>query len=591
MPIEDVDYLRQHSIKQSYMFLVDSADRDKAIYPTPSEYSISFTTPFQSVVGFEVLDASIPRTMYNIGGGDPLYPTNNTIAFYVHDDTVDIRSVATSRYIVAAVEPGDYTIQTLVAAVNSSQVLQMHVNNDQTKPLARITIETVSNPPDVKNLLRFRCSYPFVIDMKQSAMSEALGFDTYTDASTEAKKAPTQQRYTTFLPTTSGGAGVVANPQLYHSVDIPPTVGLGAENTVFDGPRGVVRRLPLSSLNSVAQSFIMTTKGYLTGVAVALTTASGIVEGSAEWELRENAIDSRNVNHPGARITLSNTRGILDTNYIDGGLTVTTATSPAETPIFATLLPGIYWIVVTSLQPNGTMSMYYNDVPISNNTLATTMMVSTNGGGTYNGMDDIQDGIQFNASMRVTTRDNYHVLTAPGIYSLVGERYTVLRCKEIEENSYRSLAYSKHCLGLAKFRLGVVGYSENRLDFSKVPTREFHPIGKLSRLSFRFETSTGLLYDFKGVNHTITFAIHYFEPVQKAAFTRSILNPNYTGEFMKDMDNELEDDSDDQEYDYSQDNITTSYKAREARHLPDQIQQLDLEAMHRFALDDEEETS
>jgi hypothetical protein len=188
--------------------------------------------------------------------------------------------------------------------------------------------------------------------------------------------------------------------------------------------------------------------------------------------------------------------------------------------------------------------------------------------------------------MQVTVQDSYHVLTAPGIYSLIGEKYTILRCKEIEESSYRSLAFTKHCLGLAKFKLGVVGLSENRVDFSKVPLREFHPIGKLSKLSFRFETASGLLYDFKGVNHTITYAIHYLEPSQKEVFERSLLNPNYTGNTLKDLDNEEEEDSDDQEFSYNNDDYSHAYKSREIRHLPDNVLKLDIEAMNQFALHD-----
>jgi hypothetical protein len=253
------------------------------------------------------------------------------------------------------------------------------------------------------------------------------------------------------------------------------------------------------------------------------------------------------------------------------------------------------------------MSVYYNDIPASQgSSLGQYMLMSSDSGRNYsNPYNDPITGLEFNVSMSITTRNEYHVVTAPGILSLVGERFTVLRCKEIEENSYRSLAYSTHCLGLAKFRLGVVGYSENRLDFSKVPLREFHPIGKLSRLSFRFETASGLLYDFKGVNHTITFAVHYLEPTQKNEFARSILNPNYTGEFIKDIHyGEIEEDSDDQEFDFScndaqnngspMDNNSNSnskiasidlYRIRENRHLSENVRQMDLEAMERFAID------
>jgi hypothetical protein len=103
--IEDVDFLKQNSVKQSYMFIVDSKDRDKLTYREPSAYVVDFENPFHSVVGFEVLDASIPRTMYNID----VY--NNTINFFIFDASTstvpDVRSVALSNYTTSTVDPGD----------------------------------------------------------------------------------------------------------------------------------------------------------------------------------------------------------------------------------------------------------------------------------------------------------------------------------------------------------------------------------------------------------------------------------------------------------------------------------------------------
>ena len=66
MSIEDINFLKKQSIRQSYTFLVDSSSRDRRIFPYPSEYSIDFQTPFKYVIGMELLDASIPKTMYNI---------------------------------------------------------------------------------------------------------------------------------------------------------------------------------------------------------------------------------------------------------------------------------------------------------------------------------------------------------------------------------------------------------------------------------------------------------------------------------------------------------------------------------------------
>ena len=97
--------------------------------------------------------------------------------------------------------------------------------------------------------------------------------------------------------------------------------------------------------------------------------------------------------------------------------------------------------------------------------------------------------------------------------------------------------------------------------------REFHPIGKLSRLTFRFETSDGKLYDFKGVNHNIVYAIYYYEPIQKQLPTNSILNPEYRMNYLDYMykQEEIEGDSeeeDDDENEYSRDDIEV-YKKKE----------------------------
>jgi len=135
--------------------------------------------------------------------------------------------------------------------------------------------------------------------------------------------------------------------------------------------------------------------------------------------------------------------------------------------------------------------------------------------------------------------------------------------------------------------------SANRLDYSGVPTREFFPIGKLTKLSFRFETINGQLYDFKGVNHTITFAIHYYQAARQEQFKSGLLNPNYTGNFLHDVEygcggDAGEEDSDDQEFEYSRDAYDSSYNAREHRHLPETIETMDREAYSRFHLNEDE---
>ena len=84
-------------------------------------------------------------------------------------------------------------------------------------------------------------------------------------------------------------------------------------------------------------------------------------------------------------------------------------------------------------------------------------------------------------------------IVSPGIIYFIGNKYIVMKCPEIEEHLYGSLSYSKFSLGLAKFRVDSVGINSERLSITKLPVREFHPIGKLAKMTLRFETNNGTL--------------------------------------------------------------------------------------------------
>lgn len=546
MPIEDVDYLKDNSTKQSYVFLVDSTERDRSVHPNPSSYIVQFTQPFTAVIGLEVLDASIPRTMYNID------TYNNTIVFCIHSA---IGSPPDS-YVTAELEPGDYSIQTLILALNS--VLKCDVGGK----VMSITADHLSNPPELKNKLVFHCPYPFVFDMQKSTIAESLGFDLFVDPN-EMKKPVIYSQHTwkqrryNILYNANGDL----QKKLYQSVNAPVSLAMGAASIVFDGPRSVNRRSMLNIGSAIAQRFTVTSRGYLTTIQAALTTLSGLITGSVDVEIWTDSGMA-----PYYRVAGPYT---LNVEYTDGGYSTLN--------IQFEVTEQSYWVVFVGRTTD--VGLFYNDIKPTeaSNTLKTKANV------TWTAVDT--EDIHFNASVRIIKQDPYNYLVAPGMYSLVGERYVILRCPEIEENSYRSLAYGKHNLGLAKFRLGVVGYSENRVEFSKVPTREFHPIGKLSRLTLYFETSGGKTYDFKGVNHTITFAIHYLEAVQKDKFNQSVLNPNYHGNYMSYIfdDDQNEDSEDNDEYDYNGDEIDEpDYRQHEVRHLPGTIARIDQQALYHI---------
>lgn len=144
---------------------------------------------------------------------------------------------------------------------------------------------------------------------------------------------------------------------------------------------------------------------------------------------------------------------------------------------------------------------------------------STNGGATWT---DLASGNQLVVDVKLYK----YTLESPKICDLTGDRYVQLRCREIEQHLFRTRAYERHNAGLAKIQLGIFGFGAERFDYSSFPRREFHPIGKLSKMTLRFERPNGDLYDFKGVEHNLNILVRYWT-LHNTDFDRKILNPKY----------------------------------------------------------------
>jgi len=508
-----------------------------------------------------------------------------------------MNTLSESLFQEKEIEPGDYTIQTLIDRLNTTLI--MPLNSNLLNSNMNVTVSSLTNPPDIKNKIQFYCPYPFVFDMKRSTIAETLGFDTHVQIA-ESSKTNLKKDYVPLLIDNYSGITdpnviqlykllkqnisldilsqsysydlinrikpFTTNYQLYHSVDLPFSEAKGTTYTIFEGPRGVIRTAPLT--NDVAQKFYISNDTTLTRLYAAFSAQNLSLSYAVDFEIHTDLN-----NEPSGTIILSGSN--IAVSYVDGTLS---DSSYLSTKLYANTY---YWVVFKTT-PN--ISLYYNDVLINANTL------KTYNGSIWNSLDDITNDIYYQSSIRIEVTDDYHRIGAPGIYSLIGEPYLIIRCKEIEENSYRSLAYTNHQLGIAKIKLGIVGYREERIDFASIPNREFHPVGRLTRLTLRFETGSGLLYDFKGVNHNITFGIQYYEPIQKKSFTKSIMNTNYDGDFMNYMyrQEEQEEESDDQDTDYNRDALE-QYRLAEARNLPWQVAQRNVQQYYDLNINEEEE--
>jgi len=374
MSIEDIDFLKKNSIKENYLFIVDSKSRDYLRFPEPNNYEVVFNVPFKNVIGFDIMDASIPRTMYSVD------KYNNSFYFYIANSANDnlvanglnIENTNMNIFTKLDIPPGNYTIQTFL--LNFNTIMNAKTIEDNINVSSPIQIINYSNPPELTNKITFTCKKPFILNMYDSTLAETLGF----------------------------------------------------------------------SLNIKSED------------------------------------------------------------------------------------DGIKYKYISSYVGNKRYLRFFHSY--------------------FN----IKTG-------------NYEI-TSPGIVFFIGEKYIVLRSPEIEGHAFGSLAYTNYNLGIAKFKVNSVGYNDEKTELAKLPIREFHPIGKLSKITFRFETSAGNLYDFKGVNHMITYIITYYRPSLsiKNEF-KPILNPNYKNNYTeykyKNEEQELSEEEDKDEY--SRDKLFDVYKQNE----------------------------
>ena len=113
-------------------------------------------------------------------------------------------------------------------------------------------------------------------------------------------------------------------------------------------------------------------------------------------------------------------------------------------------------------------------------------------------------------SVYVTSRSRWEI-DCPGIMDFGPVKFIHLRSEEIEQHVVGNATQRQFQSGLATFELPVDGFNQTRLDFVNVPYRPVHMIEKLSQFSLRLVHPDGRLYDCKGIDFVIQFAVHWTE--------------------------------------------------------------------------------
>jgi len=476
--IEDVDYLKENSEIDSIAFFADSSLRNQKTYPVPSEYSIEFSQPFKNVVGFDILDAAVPTTMYNVDA------YNCTLNFSV----------------VKSSDKSVYPPESIVESIRfCSKFIDLFEDTKQTYlVITESTVETLSE------VSPYVCAVRRLLDVQVS------------------------RSYSMPSPEDQGDYYYFRNNKTFYKVP-------------KDNPN--VPILKQDNLEVVGDSVYYYEFGYISADEYGRLKGDRTTHIGTISNIRQS-IELGNYDVTSLKVELNSVMNAWGVFFESTALTDKKQGKYKITSYDYMLLNAN---INNSLSKNLGFDLYPSDT-------------------------DASISIGNNEKVFVSRYDEVkrtYAITAPGIVNLMGERFIILRCKEIEDHLYGSFSYSSFIPGIAMFKMGAVTDISNvRFDYVSLVRKPFHPIGKLLKLTFRFETADGKLYDFKGVNNQMLLMIKFRVPTQKTVFQKSILNPNYESDFIRYMYEKRdiaarEQSDDEQEFDTRANYITYRKKLAE----------------------------
>jgi hypothetical protein len=459
--VEDIEYLKKYGSKESHLFLVDSSKRDTSAWPTPAEYSIDFQTPFRQVYGVDIIDASIPRTQYNIE------TFNNEFSYTLMG--YDGANNVSNTFVV---EPADYEFNDFVTEFGEKAPSTLLGGTNRLTVAGLYKMDGRTGTRSIKNKLEIRSAHAFRLD--ECSLGPTMGFY-FENLKTD---------YVAKLSTSTST-----------SVMDLAVSNVAVASTTFTSANVSFRQPFTPDIVSGVKTVGLDCKSDVSGAGLTCTAVITDADGTEFSNVKT-------VKVPNVR-----TRVLFEFDFKKTFVMQRTAGVNTKR----------YYVKFAVTTPGETLTVYG-----FNNTHYAEVYP-------YNPPTVIPN---FTINMDMTLYA--WRLEAPYLYEFTGDTYLQIRCKEIEQYLFRTRAYETYNAGLAKIPLGIFGFTNQDFDYTSFPPREFHPIGKLSTMTFRFERFNGQLYDFKGINHTFTMVIRYYA-IRDRPFDSRILNPTYDPDILKYM--------------------------------------------------------
>lgn len=505
--MDDVSCLADRSKEQSYLFVVDSSQRDASAWPTPSAYEIAFAAPFRNVVGIDLLDASIPRTEFTVEAGrnDLVYALDAPASATDVDRVYGLRRRA-------VVTPGDYNLPQFIVKLQDALAapLQLRAETDWV-PVSNTAEETLSIasltvPAEESNRVRLTCTRPFTVFAAKSGIRPILGLAnpiTTADTLLRGNTMYDPGSDAAFFGTVPGWSSTTPND---NDVFVSLARTSPDAEPMLVGPLPVMDSLALGANVAARQYFTATVTGppraasaYLTAGATATARVFPVVAGNVAG----NALCSCALVGGGTETPVPRepaTGSFLSANVLTAGQTYCVELSSGVSC-------GVY-----HAQSNMTDA---GDVRRVVDGVETTVLA----------------GEDLCVDVSVARAD--YSLVPPGLVNLSGERYVTVRSPEIDAHMFRDRASEQYHAGFGMVKMPGYGYRDQRYDFVSFPRRTFHPIGRLSRFTVRLEKPGGELYNAHGIDHTLTLVVRYMVPGNECPKNDKQLNPRYDSDMAR----------------------------------------------------------
>jgi len=363
------------------------------------------------------------------------------------------------------IPPGDYNLPQIVDELNVSLRKTAALFSDTTV----LQVEPTTNPSEIGNKLRITSSGPFTILGEESTIRTTLGMGDPVSVSDTYSIVP---GYTVNYP--NGASGVFLSKPNDVGDILPAFVGPipSGDSTAYEG---------VYDTRVISQYFTSAFTGTPTSISAYVTNVG--------------------TPPPPAGHAINIVMFSADDEVMASGMMTIPSVTDDYTPVvaqieaYANLKIGEQYRIdietYTPMTEDSHVAIWYAK---SNLPPVPGAYITVDG-------NPVHEGYYFCIDVAVGARGNE--IIPSGIVNLRGSRYVKIRCNEIEQMISRDRVGEPTTAGVALINIIGYGYQNARTEFAHYPTRKFHPIGKLQKLTFRFERPDGTLYNTNGVDNSL----------------------------------------------------------------------------------------